>query len=331
MNIKTVLITGGCGFIGSHFVKHFLKKRSGLTVVNLDALTYAGNPENLAQAARHRNYKFVKADITDPKAVDAAFKKYQPAWVVNFAAESHVDRSIHGGARDFVATNAAGVLSMLEAAKKYGVKKFVQISTDEVYGSLPLRGGKKFTEATPLNPRSPYSASKAAGDVIALSYFTTYGLPVVVTRSSNNYGTHQHPEKFIPNMILKAAAGASLPVYGDGLNVRDWLHVQDNVEAIEKVLFKGRPGQAYNIGGDCEMANIDVAKTILAALKKPVSLIKYVPDRPGHDRRYALSFAKLGKELNWRPKRNFEKHLKETVQWYCGNEKWVSNALKRNR
>ncbi|MBI2674608.1 MAG: dTDP-glucose 4,6-dehydratase [Candidatus Yanofskybacteria bacterium] len=327
--MKTVLITGGCGFIGSHFVREFLKKHPDFKLVNLDKLTYAGNPDNLKDVSKNSKYKFVKGDIADKKMVETVFKKFKPDFVVDFAAESHVDRSIHGYAKDFVDTNVYGVFNLLEAAKKFGVKKFVQISTDEVYGSLPLKSRTKFTERTRYNPRSPYSASKAAGDLLCHSYFITYNLPVVVTHSSNNYGSYQYPEKLIPFFALRALKGGPLPLYGDGKNIRDWLHVLDNVEAIEKVLFKGRPGEVYNVGGDNEVANIDIAKRILQILRKPDSLIKYVTDRPGHDRRYALDSSKIKKELGWKPRYDFDKMLKETVKWYRDNPDWVAGAIKR--
>lgn len=331
--MKTILITGGCGFIGSHFIRQLIKNRPDFGVVNLDKLTYAGNPDNLKDllywSDQYSRYKFVKGDIADKKTIEAVFKKFKPSFVVNFAAESHVDRSIYGYAEEFVNTNVYGVFNLLEAAKKYCIKKFVQISTDEVYGSLSLNSKARFTETTQYNPRSPYSASKAAGDLLCHSYFVTYGLPVVVTHSSNNYGSHQYPEKLIPFFALRASKGKPLPLYGDGRNVRDWIYVLDNVEAIEKVLFRGKPGEVYNIGGDNEMSNINIAKKILSILKKPDSLIKYVPDRPGHDRRYALDGSKIKKELGWKPRYNFDEMLAETVRWYQDNPKWIKSALKR--
>lgn len=364
--MKTILITGGCGFIGSHFVRRFLKKHPDFRVVNLDKLTYAGNPDNLKDVSRRsssgRKYVFVKGDIADKKTVESVFKKFKPDFVVNFAAESHVDRSIHGHTEEFINTNVYGVFNILEAVKKYGVKKFVQISTDECYGSLPLNSKIKFTEKTQYNPRSPYSASKAAGDLLCHSYFTTYDLPVVVTHSSNNYGSYQYPEKLIPYLTLMAIQNKPLPLYGDGKNVRDWIYVLDNVEAIDKVLFKGKPGEVYNIGGDNELPNVVIARKILRALKKPETMVKYVADRPGHDRRYALDSSKVKRELGWRPRtrakqgtvlypakhgsglvphrvafgdsgagprHNFDKMLAETVKWYQDNPAWVRGAVKR--
>ena len=311
--MKTILVTGGAGFIGSHFVRYFLKDHPDFKVLNFDKLTYAGNPENLKDVSKNKRYVFVKGDIFDAGSVEKVFKKFKPEYVVNFAAESHVDRSIHGHARDFVNTNFYGVFNVLETVKKYGAKKFIQISTDEVYGSLDVGSKTKFTEKTQYNPRSPYSASKAAGDLMCHAYFATYGLPVIVTHCSNNYGSHQYPEKIIPPFALKALAGKPLPLYGDGKNVRDWIHVLDHVSALEKVLFRGKAGEVYNIGGNQELANIEIAKAILGAFKKPVSLIKYVVDRPGHDRRYSIDDSKIRKELGWRPKYGLEKSLAETV------------------
>lgn len=327
--MKTILVTGGCGFIGSHFVRQFLKKYPDFKLVNFDKLTYAGNPENLKDKKWSDHYKLVKGDIFDPRTIEKVFKKHKPDYIINFAAESHVDRSIHGRARDFVDTNIYGVFNLLEAVKKYGVKKFIQISTDEVYGSLPLNSKIKFTERTQYNPRSPYSASKAAGDLLCHAYFATYGLPVVVTHCSNNYGTHQYPEKLIPFFALRASKGKALPLYGDGKNVRDWIYVLDHVSALEKVLFKGRAGEVYNIGGGQELANIKIAKAILGALKKPISLIKYVADRPGHDRRYAIDDSKIRKELGWKPKFKLEDKLTGTIRWYQNNPQWVNGAIKR--
>ncbi|MEK7076106.1 MAG: dTDP-glucose 4,6-dehydratase [Patescibacteria group bacterium] len=327
--MKTILVTGGAGFIGSHFVRYFLKDHPDFKVLNFDKLTYAGNPENLKDVSKNKRYVFVKGDIFDAGSVEKVFKKFKPEYVVNFAAESHVDRSIHGHARDFVNTNFYGVFNVLETVKKYGAKKFIQISTDEVYGSLDVGSKTKFTEKTQYNPRSPYSASKAAGDLMCHAYFATYGLPVIVTHCSNNYGSHQYPEKIIPSFALKALAGKPLPLYGDGKNVRDWIHVLDHVSALEKVLFRGKAGEVYNIGGNQELANIEIAKAILGAFKKPVSLIKYVVDRPGHDRRYSIDDSKIRKELGWRPKYGLEKSLAETVGWYRDNPKWVKSAFKR--
>jgi len=327
--MRTILVTGGCGFIGSHFVRQFLKKHPDFKLINFDKLTYAGNPENLKDVSGNPGYLFVKGDIANTKAVEQVFKKYKPDFVINFAAESHVDRSIHGFGKDFINTNIYGVFNLLEATKKYGVRKFVQVSTDEVYGSLDLKAKNKFSEKTQYAPRSVYSASKTSGDLLAHSYFSTWSLPVIVTHCSNNYGTYQYPEKLIPFFALKALTGKPLPLYGDGRNVRDWIHVLDHVSALEKVLFKGKNGETYNIGGGQELANIKIAKAILEALKKPVSMIKYVADRPGHDRRYAIDDSKIRRELDWKPKCKLEDKLAETVRWYRDNSQWVKGAIKR--
>ena len=330
--MKTILVTGGCGFIGSHFIRQFLKKHPDFKVVTLDKLTYAGNPDNLKDVSKNRRYKFIKGDIVDKETVGTIFKKFKPDFVINFAAESHVDRSIHGYADVFVSSNIYGVFNLLEAALRQAqgkIKKFVQVSTDEVYGSLSLNSKVKFTERTQYNPRSPYAASKAAGDLLCHSYFATYGLPVVVTHSSNNYGSFQYPEKLIPFFALRALKNKPLPLYGDGKNVRDWIYVLDNTEAIGKALFKGKPGEVYNIGGDNEVANSGIAKRILQILRKPDSLIKYIPDRPGHDRRYALDGSKVRKELGWKPRYGFDKMLAETIKWYRDNPAWIRSAVKR--
>ncbi len=327
--MKTILVTGGCGFIGSHFVRYFLKNHRDFKVLNFDKLTHAGNPENLKDIAGYKNYKFLKGDIANLVSVERAFKSFRPEYVINFAAESHVDRSIHGFGKDFINTNIYGVFNLLETAKKYGVKKFVQVSTDEVYGSLCLNAKKKFSEKTQYAPRSIYSASKASGDLLANSYFPTWNLPVVITHCSNNYGTHQYPEKLIPYFTLRALADKPLPLYGDGRNVRDWIHVEDHVSALDIVLMKGKPGEIYNIGGGQELSNLEIAKRILNILKKPDSMVKFVADRPGHDRRYAIDDSKIRQELGWRPKYRLEKALAEMVKWYGDNPKWVKSAVKR--
>ncbi len=327
--MKKILISGGAGFIGSHFVRYFLKNHRDFKVLNFDKLTYAGNPENLKDIVGHKNYKFFKGDIANLVSVERAFKSFRPEYVINFAAESHVDRSIHGFGKDFINTNIFGVFNLLETANKYGVKKFIQVSTDEVYGSLDLKAKNKFSEKTQYAPRSIYSASKASGDLLAHSYFSTWGLPVIVTHCSNNYGTHQYPEKLIPYFTLRALADKPLPLYGDGRNVRDWIHVEDHVSALDAVLMKGKPGEVYNIGGGQELSNIEIAGRILNILKKPDSMVKFVADRPGHDRRYAIDDSKIRKELGWNPKYKLEKSLAETVIWYRNNSKWVKSAFKR--
>lgn len=318
-----ILVTGGAGFIGSNFVNYMIRSYPDYQIINLDALTYAGNIENLKESEGKSNYRFVKGDITDSTLVDELFKEGLDI-VVNFAAESHVDRSITNPGV-FISTNIQGTQVLLDAARKYEIKKYVQVSTDEVYGSLGSEG--YFTEVTPLAPNSPYSASKAGADLLALAYHETYGLPVNITRCSNNYGPFHFPEKLIPLMIINALNDKPLPVYGDGLNVRDWLHVEDHCRAIDLVLHEGRVGEVYNVGGHNEKTNIEVVKAILKQLDKPESLIKYVDDRLGHDRRYAIDPTKLQTELGWEPKYNFETGLKDTINWYLENRSWWENIL----
>jgi len=316
-----ILITGGAGFIGSNFIRFLARERPVIGVVNLDKLTYAGNLENLEglEELAGTNYRFVRGDIADPKILEEIWTANSIDTVINFAAESHVDRSIES-AEDFIRTNINGTLILLEAARKRGVKRFLQISTDEVYGSLGPTG--KFVETTPLAPRSPYSASKASADLLSLAFFETYQLPVLITRCSNNYGPYQFPEKLIPLMISNALEDKPLPVYGDGLQVRDWIHVEDHCRALLLVLEKGTPGEVYNVGGGNEWPNIEIVKLILGALGKPDSLIKYVSDRPGHDRRYAIDFARIERELGWRPRVNFAQGIKDTINWYVKNKSW---------
>lgn len=313
-----LLVTGGAGFIGSNFVLYMLKQHPNYQIINVDALTYAGNLENLKSVEGNPNHAFVKADITDAKAMDKLISQGVDV-IVNFAAESHVDRSILEP-DIFVKTNVLGTQVLLDAAKKHGVKKFVQISTDEVYGTLGETG--LFTEETPLAPNSPYSASKAGGDLLVRAYHETFGLPVNITRCSNNYGPYQFPEKLIPLMISRALADEALPVYGDGLNIRDWLYVEDHCSAIDLVIHQGRDGEVYNIGGYNERTNLHIVRTILEQLGKPESLIKHVQDRPGHDRRYGIDPTKIMKELGWKPKHSFETGIKETIRWYLDNKEW---------
>ncbi|MHA2857033.1 dTDP-glucose 4,6-dehydratase [Paenibacillus lautus] len=313
-----LLITGGAGFIGSNFILFMMQQHPNYQIINMDALTYAGNLENLKSVQDHPNYSFVQADIADKPAVDAIFQQGIDV-VVNFAAESHVDRSILEP-EIFVNTNVMGTQVLLDAAKKYGVTKFVQVSTDEVYGSLGETG--LFSETTPLAPNSPYSASKAGGDLLVRAYHETFGLPVNITRCSNNYGPYQFPEKLIPLIISRALNDESLPVYGDGLNIRDWLYVEDHCSAIDLVIHQGKIGEVYNIGGNNERTNVHIVKTILNELGKPESLITYVEDRPGHDRRYGIDPTKIMNELGWKPKHNFETGIKETIQWYLSNKEW---------
>ena len=319
-----LLITGGAGFIGSNFVSHVLDSHPNYRVVNLDKLTYAGNLENLKSVEGNPRYSFVQGDICDDALVRSVFEKYHIDAVVNFAAESHVDRSIVGAA-EFVRTNVMGTNALLEIAKSYPLKKFVQISTDEVYGSLGTEG--MFTENSPIHPNSPYAASKASADLMAMAYQHTFGLPIVVTRCSNNYGPYQFPEKLIPLMIANAMNDKPLPVYGDGGNVRDWIHVLDHCAAIDVVLHSGAAGEVYNIGGNSEKKNIDVVKTILGSLGKSESLIKFVKDRPGHDRRYAIDAAKITRELRWQPRHTFEAGIAQTILWYRENEGWWQRIL----
>lgn len=322
--MKKILVTGGAGFIGSNFIRYILSKRTDLFILNLDKLTYAGNLENLVDVENHPNYKFVKGDITNNELVDYLFKKYSFDYVINFAAESHVDRSILGSEIFFI-TNVLGTNVLLEASKRYGIEKFVQISTDEVYGSLGPTG--LFQEATPLSPNSPYSSSKAAADLMALSFHHTFGLPVVITRCSNNYGPYQFPEKLIPLMIINALNNKKLPVYGDGLNVRDWIYVLDHNKAVELVLEKGSVGNVYNIGASCEMKNIDIVKLILRKMNKSEDLIEFVKDRPGHDRRYAIDSSKIQNELGWKPEFNFETAIQYTIDWYLKNNAWWNKII----
>ena len=324
-----ILVTGGCGFIGSNFVRLALRD-SQEQITNIDALTYAGNPANLS-GVRERfgdRYEFFQADIADREAMEAILSKAQFDAIVNFAAESHVDRSISEPG-NFIHTNVAGTEVLLEAARKHQVKRFVQVSTDEVYGSLGPTG--RFTEESPLDPSSPYSASKASADLLALAAHKTFGQEVVITRCSNNYGPLQFPEKLIPLMITNALADKKLPVYGDGLNVRDWIHVEDHCRAILAVLRNGRPGEVYNIGADAELQNIAVVELILETLGKPHELIGYVTDRLGHDRRYAIDSAKVRSELGWKPQQTPREGIVETVRWYLENREWWEPLLGRGK
>lgn len=334
--MKNILVTGGAGFIGSNFVKIMVEKYPDYNIINLDALTYAGNLENLSHIDTVSNYTFVKADIRDREVIEQIFKTENIDMVVNFAAESHVDRSIEEP-EVFLTTNIIGTQVLLDAAKKYwkinpddkyckeykeGVK-FLQVSTDEVYGALGETG--MFVETMPLMPNSPYSASKASADMIVRAYNETFGLPMNITRCSNNYGPYQFPEKLIPLMINNCLKEKDLPVYGDGMQVRDWLHVSDHCTAIDTVLHKGKDGEVYNIGGNNEKANIEIVKLLITTLGKSEDLIKYVKDRPGHDRRYAIDNTKITTELGWEPAYTFEQGIKETIQWYLDNSKWIEN------
>ncbi len=315
--MKKMLITGGAGFIGSNFVRYVLDKHADYEIVNLDALTYCGNLENLSGIEDNPNYTFCKGDITDKELVLEITADVD--YIVNFAAESHVDRSIEDP-EIFIKSNVLGTQVLLDAAKEHGVQKYLQVSTDEVYGSLGKTG--YFREDTPLAPNSPYSASKASADLMVRAYNKTFDLPVNITRCSNNYGPYQFPEKLIPLMISNALEDKPLPVYGDGMNVRDWLHVYDHCSAIDLVLHKGKIGEIYNIGGNNEKKNIEIVKLILQNLNKPESLINFVTDRLGHDRRYAIDSTKIQSELGWKPKYTFETGIAETIKWYLDNRKW---------
>lgn len=317
-----ILITGGAGFIGCNFVHHMVRKYPEYEIVNLDLLTYAGNLESLKDIEHEPNYKFVRGDIADRPFIMQLFEKEQFDIVVNFAAESHVDRSITDPGI-FVQTNVLGTQVLLDASKAYGVKRYHQVSTDEVYGDLPLdRPDLFFTETTPLHTSSPYSSSKASADLFVLAYYRTFGLPVTISRCSNNYGPYHFPEKLIPLMIIRALDNEKLPVYGRGENVRDWLHVADHCSAIDLIIHEGRVGEVYNVGGHNERTNLEVVKTILKALGKPESLIQYVTDRPGHDLRYAIDPTKLKTELGWKPQYNFDTGIEQTIEWYLTHKEW---------
>lgn len=336
--MKTALVTGGAGFIGSNFVRYMLNKYPDYKIINVDLLTYAGNLENLKDVENNHNYKFIKADIRDRNKIDEIFSEYKIDYVINFAAESHVDRSIVEP-EVFLTTNVIGTQVMLDIAKKHwnlepdnkycfeyreGVK-FLQVSTDEVYGSLGATG--RFTETMPLMPNSPYSASKASADLIARAYHKTYGMPVNITRCSNNYGPYQFPEKLIPLMINNCLNNREMPVYGDGMQIRDWIHVLDHCSAIDAVLHEGIVGEVYNIGGNNEKTNLEIVKLIINTLGKSESLIKFVKDRPGHDRRYAVDNTKISIQLGWEPKYPFEEGIRETITWYIHNYDWVHRVI----
>jgi dTDP-glucose 4,6-dehydratase len=311
-----ILVTGGCGFIGSNFIRHVFETRGdGVSIVNLDKLTYAANPANLSDVAGQPNYRFVRGDIADSESVRQAMDGCTD--VVNFAAETHVDRSLLGDA-SFIETDVRGVFVLLEEAKRRGIRRFIQISTDEVYGTIPEGS---FTEDAALNPRNPYAASKAGGDRLAYSYWASYGMPVVITRASNNYGPYQYPEKLIPLFVTNAIDGLELPLYGDGRNVRDWLYVRDHAAAIDFLLDAGVPGETYNIAGGSEAENLEITRRILALVSQPERLIRFVEDRPGHDRRYSLDAGKLAR-LGWRPRTGLEEGLADTIAWYRAREDW---------
>ena len=331
---RRIFITGGAGFIGSNFIRYLQRTHRDAPVLNFDKLTYAGNLKNLEDVQEGSDYTFVKGDICDRETVFKEFHRFAPDTVINFAAESHVDRSIIDSS-EFIRTNIFGVKVLLDAAMKYGARKFIQISTDEVYGSLGPEG--RFLESSPLNPRSPYSASKASADILALAYFSTYGLPITITRSSNNYGPYQFPEKLIPLTILHCLQKKEIPIYGDGMNIRDWIHVDDHCAAIDAVMEKGLAGEIYNIGADNELTNISLVKSIIERVSalhpnRGISedLIAHVEDRPGHDRRYAIDSTKIRGDLGWRPAVRFEEGLRQTIQWYFDNPGWISSVLNRD-
>ena len=336
--MKTIMVTGGAGFIGSNFIKMMLEEYPTYRIINVDLLTYAGNLDNLSDIIDNDNYIFIKADIRDRKKLNDIFSEYEIDNIINFAAESHVDRSI-SEPEVFLTTNIIGTQALLDVAKKYwkldpkdnysreykkGVK-FLQVSTDEVYGSLGKEGF--FEETSPIMPNSPYSASKTSADMIVRSYHETFGLPVNITRCSNNYGPYQFPEKLIPLIINNCLKGKALPVYGDGMQIRDWLHVADHCSAISTVLHKGEPGEVYNIGGNNEKANIEIVKLIIKVLGKSEDLIEYVQDRPGHDRRYAINNAKITSQLGWSPRYTFDEGMKETIEWYLSHKQWIENII----
>lgn len=329
MRIKTIIVTGGAGFIGSNFIFYMLDSYPEDRIVCMDKLTYAGNLSTLASAMDNPHFRFCKIDICDREAVYRLFEEEHPDMVVNFAAESHVDRSIENP-EIFLDTNVKGTAVLMDACRKYGIARYHQVSTDEVYGDLPLnRPDLFFTEETPIRTSSPYSSSKASADLLVLAYYRTYGLPVTISRCSNNYGPYQFPEKLIPFMIINALSDKPLPVYGEGVNVRDWLHVKDHCRAIDLIIHKGRVGEVYNVGGHNEMKNIDIVKLICKELGKPESLITHVADRKGHDLRYAIDPTKIHNELGWLPETKFEDGIKETIRWYLDNRKWWEMIISR--
>lgn len=323
----TIIVTGGAGFIGSNFVFHMLQAHPDYRIVCLDKLTYAGNLSTLEPVLQQDNFRFVKADICDRQAVDKLFQEEKPDIVVNFAAESHVDRSIENPGI-FLETNIMGTAVLMDACRKYGIQRYHQVSTDEVYGDLPLdRPDLFFTEETPLHTSSPYSSSKASADLLVMAYYRTYGLPVTISRCSNNYGPYHFPEKLIPLMIANALADKPLPVYGNGENVRDWLYVEDHCRAIDLIIHNGKMGEVYNVGGHNEKRNIDIVRIICQELGKPESLIVHVEDRKGHDRRYAIDPAKIHRELGWLPETKFEDGIKKTIKWYMEHKRWWQDII----
>jgi len=329
-NNQTILVFGGAGFIGSNFIHGLLKKDPRVRVVNVDKLTYSGNPDNLKDLGGERGYTFIRGDVANADTVTNVFKKYKPSYIINFAAETHVDRSIHVGAKEFILTNILGVFNILEAAKKTKtVKKYVQVSTDEVYGSLRLAAKEKFNETTRFSPSVPYAATKAGGDHLCHAYFKTWNVPVVVTHCSNNYGPYQYPEKLIPFFITRMLENKKVPLYGDGKNVRDWIFVLDHCRALELCLLGGVPGESYHIGANHELSNLDIATGILKRFGRDKKWIEFVSDRPGHDRRYAIDASKIKRELGWKPAYSFAEAFAITIDWYINNKEWINRVRKK--
>lgn len=330
MKKKKILVCGGAGFIGSNFIYHLLENYPRYEIINYDILTYAANIENLNEAEKNPNYTFIKGDIADYEKLEEIAKNGIDA-IVNFAAETAVGRSVHGKAADFIHSNVVGAHTLLELVKNYKIQKFVQISTDEVYGTIELGEDRQFFEDSPFLPNVPYAAAKAGGDLMCRAYFNTYKAPVIVTHCSNNYGPYQHPEKLIPHFIFRAINNQTLPIHGDGKHIRDWIYVQDHCEAIDLILHKGKPGEVYNIGADSEKPTIEIAKIILDIIGKSHALINYVPDRPGNDRRYSINSDKITDHFGWKPTRAFEDAMPKTIQWYQHNIDWVEKIRERDR
>lgn len=325
-----IFVAGGAGFIGSNFIRYILKKHKNALILNYDKLTYSGNLYNLKDVKKDKRYKFARGDVADKKRLEKAIKDFLPDYIINFAAETHVDRSIHVGAKEFINTNIVGVFNFLEAVKTNSkIKKYLQVSTDEVYGSLELNSKKKFKENTAFAPNVPYAATKAGGDMLCRAYYKTFKIPVVVTHCSNNYGPYQYPEKLIPFLILRMLENKKLPLYGDGKNIRDWIYVLDHCEALRLCLLKGKPGEVYNIGADNEMNNLQIADLVLKYFNRGRKWIEFVADRPGHDRRYAVDSLKIKKEFGWKPRYDFKKMFSETIKWYLNNKKWVDDVRKK--
>lgn len=332
LNGKTIIVFGGAGFIGSNFIRYIFKKHPKVRVVNFDKLTYSGNLDNNKDVASNKslNYSFVKGDIVNKKKVDEVFKKYKPDYIINFAAETHVDKSIHGASLEFIKTNIEGVFNIAEAVRAHPkVIKYVQVSTDEVHGSLTLDSKDKFNEYTLFSPNVPYAATKAGGDLLCRAYFSTWKVPVIVTHCSNNYGPYQYPEKIIPFFVTRMLENKKLPLYGDGRHVRDWIYVLDHCRALELCLINGLAGNVYHIGVDNELDNTEIARKILEHFKRDRSWIEYVSDRPGHDRRYSIDASKITRELGWKPVYTFDKAFKETIEWYIHNPRWIERIRER--